>query len=54
MDVVYLQLSQLDVILGMNWLEFNCVHINCFSNTVMFPEMEGDGELMFVSTKQVE
>lgn len=25
MDVVYLSLSQLDVILGMNWLEFNHV-----------------------------
>ena len=38
----------------MNWLEFNLVHINCFPKTVMFPEVGGDGELMFISSKQVE
>lgn len=53
MDLVCLQLSQLDVILGMNWLEFNRVHINYFSKTMMFLEMRGDEELMFISSKQV-
>lgn len=29
-DLIFLPLSQLDVTLEMNWLEFNFVHINCF------------------------
>ena len=32
-DLIYFPLSQLDVILEMNWLEFNHVHINCFDKT---------------------
>ncbi|XP_050897713.1 uncharacterized protein LOC127104575 [Lathyrus oleraceus] len=54
MDLVCLQLSQLDVILRMNWLEFNRVHTNYFSKTVMFPDMGGDGVFMFIFSKQVE
>ncbi|XP_058782496.1 uncharacterized protein LOC131656981, partial [Vicia villosa] len=38
MDLVCLPLEQLDVILGMNWLQFNRVHINCFTKTVIFSE----------------
>src|SRR4051812_8204648 len=38
MDLVCLPLKQLDVILGMNWLEFNRVHINCIAKTVIFPK----------------
>src|SRR3954468_4313218 len=38
MDLVCLPLKQLDVILGMNWLEFNRVHINYFLKTIIFPE----------------
>ncbi|XP_050878624.1 uncharacterized protein LOC127082430 [Lathyrus oleraceus] len=53
MDLVYLHLIQLDVILGMKWLEFNRVHINCFAKNVMFPKMGGDSKLMFVSAKKV-
>ncbi|XP_050890552.1 uncharacterized protein LOC127095958 [Lathyrus oleraceus] len=53
MDLVYLQLSQLDVILGIKWLEFNRVLIKCVSMTVMFPEMGGDMELMFIYAKKV-
>ena len=30
-DLVCLPLEGMDVILGMNWLEYNHVHINCFS-----------------------
>lgn len=52
-NLVYLQLSQIDVILEMNWLDFNRVHINCFSKTAIFLEVGGDGELMFISAKQV-
>lgn len=54
MDLVYLQLSQLDFILGMYQLEFNRVHINCFSKTVMFLELGRNEEFMFISSKQVE
>jgi len=35
-DLVCLPLSGMDVILGMDWLEFNYVCINCFSKTVRF------------------
>ena len=40
-DLVCLPLVQIDVILGMNWLVFNRVSINCFDKTVIFPEIEG-------------
>ncbi|XP_058741626.1 uncharacterized protein LOC131614013 [Vicia villosa] len=38
-----LSLSGSDVILGMNWLEYNHVHINCYNKSVRFstPEEEG-------------
>lgn len=39
-DLIYLPMSQLDVILGMNWLEFNHVNFNCFDKTVLFPKFE--------------
>src|SRR3954463_3136943 len=51
-DLVCLPLEQLDVILGMNWLEFNRVYINCFDKTVIFPEI-GVKEDLFLSAKQV-
>lgn len=54
MDLVCLQLSRLSVILGMNWLEFNRVHIDYFSKTMMFSEVGGDGKLNFIHAKQVE
>lgn len=52
MDLVSLTLNELDVILGMNWLEFNHVHINCFNKSMLFLEIDGD-EGMFVCAKQV-
>lgn len=30
-DLIFLPLSDLDVILGMSWLEFNHVRINCYN-----------------------
>lgn len=33
-NLVCLPLHQIDVILGMNWLEFNGVSINCYNKTV--------------------
>jgi hypothetical protein len=52
-DLVCLPLKQLDVILGMNWLEFNRVYINCFEKTVIFPEVDAK-EDWCVSAKQVD
>ncbi|XP_058746389.1 uncharacterized protein LOC131619294 [Vicia villosa] len=54
MDLLCLPLHQIDVILGMNWLEFNYVHINCYSKTMRYPEFGDGGELMFLSAKQVD
>ncbi|XP_050896513.1 uncharacterized protein LOC127103285 [Lathyrus oleraceus] len=53
-DLIFLPLSQLDVILGMNWLEFNRVHIICFDKTMLFHEFEEGEDLMFMSANQVE
>ncbi|XP_058774552.1 uncharacterized protein LOC131648839 [Vicia villosa] len=50
---VCIPLEQLDVILGMNWLEFNRVHNNCFNRTVIFLEI-GVKEDLFLSAKQVD
>ena len=35
-DLVCLPLRGLDVILGMNWLEHNYVHINCYNKSEVF------------------
>ncbi|XP_057426245.1 uncharacterized protein LOC130719650 [Lotus japonicus] len=44
-DLICLPLSGLDVILGMNWLEYNYVHINCYNKSLRFStaEEEEDG-----------
>ena len=52
-DLVCLPLVQIDVILGMNWLVFNRVYINCFDKTVIFPEIE-EGKSLFLSAKDEE
>lgn len=54
MDLVYLPLIQLDVILGMNWLEFNRVYISCFDKTVLFPEPGESANSIFMSAGQVD
>ncbi|XP_050918962.1 uncharacterized protein LOC127136451 [Lathyrus oleraceus] len=51
-DLVCLPLSQLGVILGMDWLRVNHVYINCFVKVVLFLEPEKEGDL-FLSTQQV-
>jgi len=53
-DLVCLPLSGMDVILGMNWLEYNHVHINCFSKTVYFSSAEEESGAEFLSTKQLK
>lgn len=52
MDLVCLMINKLDVILVMNWLEFNQVHINCFYKSVSFLEFVASDEL-FLLAKQV-
>ncbi|XP_050908621.1 uncharacterized protein LOC127122305 [Lathyrus oleraceus] len=51
-DLVCLPLSQLDVILGMDWLKANHIYINYFAKVVLFLEPEKEGDL-FLSTQQV-
>ena len=53
-DLVCLPLSGMDVILGMKWLEYNHVHINCFSKTVCFSSAEEESEAEFLTTKQLK
>lgn len=50
MDLTYLPLSDLDVILGMNWLEFNHVHINCYNKSVRFLTRDDEEEASFISS----
>lgn len=54
MDLACLPLSQICVILGMNWLEFNHVFINCFDNSVQFLDSKESTESSFMTPKQVE
>lgn len=42
-DLVCLPLVGLDVVLGMDWLKSNYVHINCYNNTVRFSSAEEEG-----------
>ncbi|XP_050917840.1 uncharacterized protein LOC127135066 [Lathyrus oleraceus] len=51
-DLMCLPLSQLDVILGMDWLRANHIYINCFVKVILFLEPEKEGDL-FLSTQQV-
>ena len=53
MDLVCLSLHQINVILGMKWLEFNQVHINCYNKTLRLPNFGDNGELMLLTTRQV-
>jgi len=42
------------LVFGMNWLEYNHVHINCFSKSVYFSSAEEESEVEFLSTKQLK
>lgn len=52
-DLVCLTLSQLDVINGMSWLEFNRVFINCFDKSVKFHEYEESTKSSFMIARHV-
>jgi len=49
-DLVVLALSQIDVILGMDWLSSNHVLLNYFKKFVLFPEFGVSKGDMFLST----
>ena len=53
-DLVCLPLVGMDVIFGMNWLEYNRVLINCFNKTVHFLSAEEESRVEFLSTKQMK
>lgn len=53
-DLIYFPLIQLDVILGMNRLEFNHVYIKYFDKTVLFSEPEESMYSRFMFVGQVE
>ncbi|XP_025981880.1 uncharacterized protein LOC114389836 [Glycine soja] len=52
-DMVCLPLSQIDVILGMDWLSFNHVLLNCFDKTVVFDGSGVSKNMMFISANQI-
>jgi hypothetical protein len=37
----------------MNWLEYNHVHINCYSKSVYFSSVEEESGAEFLTTKQL-
>ena len=53
-DLVCLPLTGMNVIFGMNWLEYNRVHINCFSKAVHFSSAEEKSGAEFLTTKQLK
>jgi len=52
-DLICLPFSQIDVILGMNWLSSNHVLLNCFNKTVVFDGSGVSKDMIFISTNQV-
>ena len=53
-DLVVLPLSQIDVILGMDWLSSNHVSLNCFEKSVVFLESDVSERDMSLFANQVE
>ncbi|XP_050897545.1 uncharacterized protein LOC127104404 [Lathyrus oleraceus] len=53
-NLIYLPLENVDVILGMNWLEFNHVHINCYNTSVRFLTPGEEGEVGFLSARELK
>jgi len=52
-DLICLPLSQIDVILGMDWLSSNHVLLNYFDKTMVFDGFGVSKDMMFISTNQV-
>ncbi|XP_050915362.1 uncharacterized protein LOC127130384 [Lathyrus oleraceus] len=52
-DLIFLPLENLNVILGMNWLEFNHVHINYYNKSGRFLTPNKEEEAGFLSTREM-
>ncbi|XP_058781838.1 uncharacterized protein LOC131656074 [Vicia villosa] len=52
-DLICLPLNGLDVILGMNWLEYNHVHINCYNKSVRFSTPIDEEKIGLLSARQL-
>lgn len=52
--LVCLPLSLLDVVMGINWLEFNHMFINYFDKPVQFLDFEENAESSFMTKRKVE
>ncbi|XP_050890951.1 uncharacterized protein LOC127096424 [Lathyrus oleraceus] len=53
-DLICLPLENLDVILGMKWLEFNHVYINCYNKSRRFFTPREEEEVGFLSTRELK
>ena len=51
-DLICLTLSQIDVILGMDWLSSNHVLWNCLDKTMVFDDSGVSKDRMFISANQ--
>jgi hypothetical protein len=54
MDLICLPMKDVDVIMGMNWLQFNRVNIDCYHKLVIFPSLDVDEESGVLSTKELK
>ncbi|XP_058742378.1 uncharacterized protein LOC131614856 [Vicia villosa] len=52
-DLICLPMHELNVVLGMDWLMSNRVHIDCYQKLVRFPFLERDAEVGVLSTKEL-
>jgi len=52
-DLICLPLSEIDVILGMDWLSSNHVLLKCFDKSVVFDDFGVSKDMMFISANQV-
>lgn len=53
-DLICLSLEDMDVIMGMNWLEFNHVYINCYNKILQFLAPKDKQEDDFISAKELK
>jgi len=52
-DLICFPLSQIDVILGMDWLSSNLVLLKCFDKSVVFDDSRVSKDMMLISANQV-
>lgn len=53
-DIIFLPLSYLDVIIGINWLEFNHVHMNFYNKSIRFLAPDDGKEANSIFASQLE